>query len=48
MTAQLRYDGEVPTINYYIKKIFDDAELSQGATIPRETGSLSLSITICK
>ncbi|GHU47767.1 toxin Fic [Spirochaetia bacterium] len=27
------YDVEVPTINYHIKKIFDDAELSQGATI---------------
>jgi hypothetical protein len=27
------YDVDVRTINYHIKKIFDDAELSQGATI---------------
>ena len=32
MMAQL-YDVEVPTINYHLKKVFDDSELEEGAVL---------------
>jgi hypothetical protein len=32
MMAQL-YDVEVPTINYHLKKVFEDSELEQGSVI---------------
>lgn len=32
MMAQL-YDVEVPTINYHLKKVFEDSELEEGAVV---------------
>jgi len=32
MMAQL-YDVEVPTINYHLKKVFEDSELEEGAVL---------------
>ena len=32
MMAQL-YDVEIPTINYHLKKVFDDSELEEGAVV---------------
>ncbi|HPA82360.1 MAG TPA: hypothetical protein PLS95_16190, partial [Thermoanaerobaculales bacterium] len=29
----LLYDVEVPTINYHLKKVFEDSELEEGAVI---------------
>ena len=46
MMAQL-YDVEVPTINYHLKKVFEDSELEEAAVIRnfRTTASSSSSLS---